>query len=209
MRESLNKGSSGPEADEARQFLEMAITEGSAKGLQDKALKILARSPDYVPALFIKSLGQEVNGDFKGAANSYETILKRYPLFAPASRRLALLYFGRLANDEQAYQRGLAARKAFPADAAIARIVGIVACRKGDFLKAAQVLNELPAASRDAEASYYLGLAQYRLNHKPESRDALERALALELSPPLAKDASRILAELKPKGATAPPSLSP
>ena len=49
----------------------------------------------------------------------------------------------------------------------------------------------------DAVLMYFLGLTQYKLKQRPESRQSLQRALDLHLRADLAVEARKILAELK------------
>jgi hypothetical protein len=51
--------------------------------------------------------------------------------------------------------------------------------------------------SGDAELVYYLGMTQYQLKDKAESKASLQRALALNLSGVQADDAKKKLIELK------------
>jgi hypothetical protein len=49
----------------------------------------------------------------------------------------------------------------------------------------------------DGQLFYYLGKADYQLKQKQESKDAFQRALALNLESDLAADAQKTLTELK------------
>ena len=49
----------------------------------------------------------------------------------------------------------------------------------------------------DAELMYYLGMAQYRLKNRAESKTDLQKALDLNVSGAEAAEAKRVLAELK------------
>ena len=51
--------------------------------------------------------------------------------------------------------------------------------------------------TNDPELYYYLGMAQYQLKQKPESKDALQQALKLNLQAKLADDARKTLLQLK------------
>ena len=57
--------------------------------------------------------------------------------------------------------------------------------------------NILDCCSRDAELMYNLGMVQYHLKNRVESKTSLQRALDLNLSGTQAVEARRILAELK------------
>jgi len=51
--------------------------------------------------------------------------------------------------------------------------------------------------TRDAELHYYPGMANYQLKQRTESREALQRALDLNLPMTLAGEANRVLKELR------------
>jgi tetratricopeptide (TPR) repeat protein len=190
-----------PKTEEANRFL-AAVAAGSdpskASQFAAEAQKILRTDPNYVPALMVTALTQEGQGKYDGAAQSYNQVLARYPLFVPATRNLGLLYFAHLEDDKKAYDLTSKAREAFPQDPDIAKALGILTYRKGDYLRASQLLKDSARASKsDAEILYYLGMAQYQLKAKTESKASLQQAMALNLQPKLAADAQRILTELK------------
>jgi len=188
-------------AAEAKRFL--ALTAASrdptqtAQAIADLQ-KTLAADPAYVPALFLSALAGEQQGKYKEAAGLYDRILARYPLFAPATRNLALLCAEHLGEDAKAYALAAKARESFPGDARLARALGILAYRQNDYPRSAQLLSETARkADSDAEALYYLGMAQYRLKQRAQSKETLQRALALNIPANLATEARRALAELK------------
>ncbi len=76
--------------------------------------------------------------------------------------------------------------------------MGLIVYRQGDYSQAAKLLQESARQKNgDAELMYYLGMAQYHLKNRVQSKTALQRALDLNLSGTLATDAKRVLAELK------------
>lgn len=90
------------------------------------------------------------------------------------------------------------ARAAFVGDPEVAKALGMIVYRQGNYSQAADLLQESARQiSQDPELQYYLGMAQYRLKHSAESKAALQRALDLNLSGSEAADAKRIIAELK------------
>ena len=80
----------------------------------------------------------------------------------------------------------------------LAKALGIIVYRQGDFTRSASLLEE-SARKRDGDAQvmYYWGMAQYRLKNGSGSKRALQLALDLNLPTELAKEARRVLAELK------------
>jgi Flp pilus assembly protein TadD len=132
------------------------------------------------------------------AGQTYEDVLKHYPDFAPAQKQLAILYAKDPNNDAKAYPLAVKARDAFPTDPDVARTLGIIVFRQGDYPRAANLLQESARQRNgDAELMYYLGMAQYHLKNRAESKTALQKALDLSLSGAPAVEAKRILAELK------------
>jgi tetratricopeptide (TPR) repeat protein len=189
-------------SEEAGRFLAMvpvaespAIT-ATAAAEAESALKA---DPTYVPALMVSGLDQKNRGNYKQAAQCYEKVLARFPLFAPATRNLAILCFERLGDDTRAYELATKARQTFRDDPVIARALGILAYRKQDYQKAVQLLREAGQRQNDdAEVLCYLGLAQYQLKARAECKASLQKALALKtIQPKMADEARRVLAELK------------
>jgi tetratricopeptide (TPR) repeat protein len=160
--------------------------------------KTPSSDPNYVPALVVLALAQEKSGNFKQAAQIYDQVLQRYPLFSPATLKLAILYFERLADDKKAYDLATKVYETYPHDPDLARTLGILVYRRGDYSRSAQLLKQSAQTRKDdAELLYYLGMAQYRLKARMESKAALQQSLALNVQAKLAEDARRILAELK------------
>ena len=86
----------------------------------------------------------------------------------------------------------------YPDDAPLGRALGVLAYRRGDYSRAAQLLQESSLTlTSDGELFFYLGMAQYQLKHMPQSKVALQHALTLKIQPKPADDARKVLAELK------------
>jgi tetratricopeptide (TPR) repeat protein len=190
-----------PRLDDAKRFVALvAAAKDSAPDMNAavSAEKVLGVEPNYVPALIVSALAQQGRGNYKQAAELYDRVLAQYPLFAPATRNLAILCCDRLGQDQKAYDLGIKARTSYPEDATLARSLGILMYRKADFSRAAQLLKQgIQARPTDGEALYFLGMAQYRLKSPTESKQSLRRALELNLTLQQAAEAKRILAELK------------
>jgi tetratricopeptide (TPR) repeat protein len=189
-------------SEEARRFLAMvpmAETPAITAAAAAEAERTLKADPTYAPALMVSGLDQEKRGNYRQAAQCYEKVLARFPLFTPATKNLAILCFERLGDDTRAYELATKARQTFRDDPAIARTLGILAYRKQDYPKAVQFLREAGQKQNDdAEVLYYLGLAQYQLKARAECMSSLQKALALKtIQPKMADEARRVLAELK------------
>jgi tetratricopeptide (TPR) repeat protein len=201
MQNALQAGSAFAQTNDARRFLAMTdLADKPAQALvaQAQVEAILKSTPDYMPALMVRAAIAEQKPDLALAEQTYEGVLKHYPDFAPAQKQLAILYAKDPANDAKAYPLAVKARAAFPSDPEVARTLGILVYRQGDYSRAATLLQESARQrSGDAELMYYLGMTQYHLKHNAESKTTLQRALNLNLTGNLAAEAKRVLAELK------------
>src|SRR6516164_2249827 len=76
------------------------------------------------------------------------------------------------------------------------KALGILNYRRAYYPQSAELLKEAAAKRKDdPEVLYYLGEVYHQLKEYPDCKGALERALTLNLSPGLADDAKRALAE--------------
>ena len=188
---------------EAVRFASMiasAVSPARTQAALSEARKILAAEPDYVPALMVSALAQELAKDFKGAKEIYDKVLALYPAFAPATRQLAILYADKLGDDKKAEELAVKARQMFQDDPELAYALGTISFRRGDHADAVRFL-KLSARKRDrhAETFFYLGLAEFQLKNTAESRLQLQRALQLNLPPQEASEAKRVLEQLSRK----------
>ncbi|HEX4644520.1 MAG TPA: tetratricopeptide repeat protein, partial [Verrucomicrobiae bacterium] len=204
LRGVLAAGKTSPEADQARRFLDLIALNASPSTDQssvDRVGQILKTDPANAPALMAMAAIDEKKSDLKGAIQCYETVLDRYSDFSPANRRLAILYSvysEDAANDAKAYKQAVKAREAFPDDPELARTLGILLYRQKDYARSVKMLKEsADKMTGDASLMYYLGMTQYQLNQRTESKKTLQRALDLNLPGKLAAEAQRVLKELK------------
>lgn len=152
--------------------------------------------PTYIPAIWFRGLKHERDGQPVAAQKAYQGVLARFPLFAPAHKRLAVL-FAAQGDLQRAFPHATKARELAPNDLEAAKILGVVAFKRGEFARAVQLLRESGRQRRsDAEVFYYLGMAHYRLKQVRESQEALRQAVDLKVAPPMADEANRVLAEL-------------
>jgi tetratricopeptide (TPR) repeat protein len=192
MRVALDSKIAFPYADDARLFL--SFVAGTPTDLEIQAA--LQQQPLNMPAVAAAGAMHERRGQLVLARKAYETLLDRFPLFVPAHKRLAVIYEAE-GNLARAGEHAIAARERAANDPETAKILGIVTFKRGEFARSAQLLREsVRQGYSDAELFYYLGMAHYRLKQLPESRDALRRSVMLNVSPPLAAEANRLLAEM-------------
>ena len=201
MLNALQAGLAAPQSDEAGRFLDLiALSTNSTQAVaaESRIEEILKSDSNYVPALMVIATINEQKTNFLAAEQAYEKALSHYPDFAPAQRKLAVLYAEDSSNAERAYELATNARKLFPNDSELGKALGIIVFRQGDYARASSLLNGSAAErNADAELFYYLGASQYRLKNRAEGKVSLQRALSMNLSGNLAADARQLLAELK------------
>jgi Flp pilus assembly protein TadD len=179
-------------------LLDAVNSEAAVKAAAAQARQILQNEPHYVPALMVAGVADEWAGDYKGAQDAYNQALAALPMFAPAERQLVILDARHFQNDAAGYTLAEKARAAYPDDPEVAKSLGILSYYQGNFSRSAEVLQEcIEEGQNSAEVYYYLGMAYYGLKENGQSKPALEKALALNVSGRLADEARRTLAQLK------------
>jgi len=201
MQKVLQTGATFARSEEARRFLALSPLWNQPEKAQQTAAQIqeiLKADPNYVPALMAAVAIYQQQGNVNGAKLACEKTLARFPSFAPANKLLAALYAERLADYQHAYEPALKAREAYPDDPEVAKTLGIVVYRRGDFKRAAQLLKESAGKrATDADLFYYLGMAHYQLKESTESKQALRQAVALNAGAKFVEEANKVLAELQ------------
>ena len=201
-KRALGLNGAFPRADEATQFLELlALSRNAADAARAevKVREIVRKAPDLVPALMVTALIEEHARRYPEAKQIYqERILKLNPGFAPAWRKVAFLCAWHLEDEPCAFDAGMKAREVFSDDPDLAKLLGEIAFRRKDYLRAAQLLSESARSKApDAELLYRLGVAHLQLKQTEQGKRALQRALTLNPGSAVAADVNRALAELK------------
>ncbi len=187
MRSALQTGTASK--DDATRFLALL----DAYNNPGRNASVDASDAKYVPALMVTAARQPDK-----ARAVYEQILAKNPLFVPASRDLAVLLTHENSDDAKAYALAVKAREAFPDDADVARSLGILSYRKGEYRRAVELLKEAQQKrAEDGESCFYLGMAYYKLNQPDVAKTALKEALDHKLDQKLSDEATKLLAELK------------
>ena len=128
------------------------------------------------------------------ARDHYEFVLGKYPQFIMGLKRLAALYADRLENDTKALELATKGRESAREDPDLAKLLGQVNYRRGDFRSATRFLTEtLRTYSQDADVLFYLGLAQAQLREEANAEANLTRALELNPNHALAGKAKEVL----------------
>ena len=201
MQRVLAAAPDSGKSSDAKLFLAMTALDEEGVGLvaaESEIERALKTNPNYVPALMAKAGIFRQHGESKAAATTYTEVLRRFPDFAPAQKRLASLYLETLDKRDEAYDLAVKARRTLPDDPELAQILAELSYQRKEFAYAVQLLRQ-SAEKRplDAKYLYYLGMSHLKANQKSQSREALDQALAAGLQDPLAADARRVLIELE------------
>jgi tetratricopeptide (TPR) repeat protein len=203
MQKVLKIGPESPQSKDAKSFLSITAADQSPQELaaaEPEVQKILETDPNYLPALVAKADLQVRHGNSKTATNSYADILRRYPDFAPAQKRLASLYAENPETLGKAYDLAMKARQNLPDDPELSKILAEISYKRKEFAYAIHLFQETGRRTAlDPKSLYYLGMSQWQATQKTQGRQSLEQALGAGLPEPLAAEARRVLAESVPK----------
>ena len=201
MHDALLSNPAFAHAPETRQFLDLlSLASDPAKAAEaaGKIQQLLKADPNNIPALMASAAAAEQRAEISAANDTLEQVLQRYPDFTPAIKKLAGHYSETPGKEQRAYELAVKAREALPKDAEVAKTLGIISYRRGDFQGAARLLNQSAQnETTDGKTFYYLGMAQHQLKQAKASKSALQKALNLNLPSQLAEEAKRVLAQTK------------
>lgn len=201
MQQAVQLGLEASKAGEAKRFLvlcNLCNNPSQASAAVPDIQAAMQADPTYGPALVAAALLQEQQPDVVAARKAWEAVLGALPQFVLATKHLASLYAQAPADYQKAYDLALKARAAFPDDPEVAKTLGTIAYQRRDYAGAVQLLNtSVRRRANDAELFYYLGMAHYQLRQPRESKAALQKALELNLSSPLAAEAKKTLATMQ------------
>jgi tetratricopeptide (TPR) repeat protein len=199
MRRVVNGPPASPEGGEAVLFLSMAPLDSDdtvPANAENEVTKALAAQPDYVPALMAKAAIRLQKGDTAEASGIYNSILQKWPDFAPAQKRLASIYVNESANAGKAYELASKARRSLVDDPDLAKTLGTLSFQRKEYARAVQFLQESETKKAlDGKSLFFLGMAQVQLGHKAEAKEILDRALASGIPGDLAQKAQRAISE--------------
>jgi tetratricopeptide (TPR) repeat protein len=201
MQKVLTNNPDSAQAADAKKFLALTALDENSKELmasEGEVQKELDSNPQYTPALMVRAGLLAQRGQVKPAVDIYTDILRRWPDFAPAQKRLATLYAQDPSTIAAAYDLATKARKTLPDDPELAELLGRLSYEKKEYPRAVQLLEE-SARKRPLSANslFYLGMSQLQAKQTGEARGALNRALAGGLQEPLATEAKRALADIQ------------
>src|SRR5437764_1970045 len=193
-----------PKLLEAALFLSMAALDSDdaiPANAENEVTKALVAQPDYMPALMAKASIRLQAGDTAEASGIYNSILQKWPDFAPAQKRLASIYVNQPANAGKAYELASKARRTLVNDPDLAKTLGTLSFQRKEYARAVQSLQESDAKKPlGGESLFMLGMAHLKLGHKADARKVLDRAVAEGIPDDLAKQAKDAMVELDKAG---------
>jgi tetratricopeptide (TPR) repeat protein len=197
LQKALQPGSDFPQKVEARQRLSILTIDMQKPTDEARAqLESFLRQQPKDPAALARLADlQRQDGAVDQAIGTYQKAIDADPFFAPASRGLAILFAQRPADESKAYDLAVKARQAFPKDAELAKTLGILNFGRGLYSQSLDLLTQAAATrNEDAEVQFYLGKTYQELKKWDACKAALQRAVALHLSPKFTDDAQSRLA---------------
>jgi Flp pilus assembly protein TadD len=201
MQRVLTAAPDSSQSSDAKSFLEMTALarEGADPAAAEPEVgKVLKANPNDVPALMAHAEILLQRDESEAAATTYSEVLRRFPDFAPAQKRLASLYAQDPEKRDEAYDLVVKARKTLPDDPELAQILAELSYQRKEFAYAVQLLRtSSEQRPLDAKYLYYLGMSHWKADEKLQSREALRQALAAGLPDPLASEAKSVLADLE------------
>jgi uncharacterized protein HemY len=166
-------------------------------GAENEVTKALGAQPDYVPALMAKAVIRLQKGDTAEASAIYNSILQKWPDFAPAQKRLAAIYANEPANANKAYELANKARRSLVDDPDLAKTLGALSFQRKEYARAVQFFQESEAKKAlEGKSLFMLGMAHLQLGHKAEAKKILDRALTSGIPDDLAKQVKDAIVEL-------------
>jgi len=199
MQNVLTNNPDSADAADGKKFLALTALSDNPNDLlaaESEIQKELHSNPEFVPALMAQAALDTNQGQIKRATEAYDNILRRWPEFALAQKRLAALYAQDTSRLAAAYELAAKARKTLSDDPGLTELLGRLSYEKKEYPRAVQLLQET-ARQRplDANSLFYLGMSQLEARQTTEACGALNQALAGGLQEPLATEAKRALAD--------------
>jgi tetratricopeptide (TPR) repeat protein len=201
MQRVLTAGTDSSQAGDAKKFLAFTALDESPKELAAAETGVqneLKSNPQYVPALMAQAALDAQHGQVNRATETYSAILRRWPEFAAAQKRLATLDAQDPSNVTAAYDLATKARKTLSDDPELAELLGRLSYEKKEYPRAIQLFHESARKKAlDADSLFYLGMSQLQARQKTEAQGVLNQALVAGLQEPRASEAKRALADLQ------------
>lgn len=189
--------------DSARAEVQLKLIDycqnGNPVPLSAEAKQLLAATqPGELLADYLKARSRAVEGDADGAVSGLDELLKKYPQFLPAKRTLAMMLADRPDGADRAEKLAREVRQVDVNDPEMAKVLGQVAFSRKDYRYAGDMLQE---ASRnlgsDGELFLLLGRSRAETKQVADARQAINKALSLQLTDAQKRAAQKLLQQLK------------
>jgi tetratricopeptide (TPR) repeat protein len=142
---------------------------------------LLEKNPDDEAALLQKATILQNAGDFAGAAEAYENLVRVNPRLGAAYNNLAYLYAEHLGNLDRAFDLAQQARQLLSSNPHVADTLGWIFFKRKEYDRALPLLIESAQNLPDKpEVLYHLGMTHYMMGQEEAARSAMAGALALE-----------------------------
>lgn len=183
---------------EARvQLVSLYTKQGRTAEARQNAEVLVTNHPDFLNGYILLGGLYEQEGNIQQAQKTYEEALQRNEDFAPAMNNLAWLYCENGGNLDMALSLAQRAKAKLPNEPSISDTLAWIQYRKNLYTSAGSILESLTQQSpKNATYLYHLGMTRWKEGRPVEARQALERALQLNISPRDAEQAKRTLAAL-------------
>ncbi|MCF8154363.1 MAG: PEP-CTERM system TPR-repeat protein PrsT [Rhodoferax sp.] len=152
------------------------------------ALKVLAVSPDHLPAVLLASSAELQSGDVQMADIRLRQLLKLYPTSVPALQMHASAQFQqrKISEAQETIRRGLGI---VPSDAILLALRAEIEVRSGALNKAAATLETLVSSHpNDAPSLLRLSELKFRQGNKQAATALLDKAVELGREDPMVRD---------------------
>lgn len=158
---------------------------------------ITRRDPRSIGARTMIGVILEAQGKREEAKKTYETLVADVPAAPVAANNLAFLYADDGQNLDTALQLASTAKKLLPESPEVDDTLGWVYYKKNLASLAIPPLEDsLKKRPSDPSVLYHLGMSYAKVGDNAKSRDALQRALKLNLRPPYVASAQQTLTSL-------------
>jgi putative PEP-CTERM system TPR-repeat lipoprotein len=174
------------------------VSQNKLADAQQEFEAVAAKQPKSVAAHTFVAMALQVQGKVPDAQKRYEQVLAIDPRAPVAANNLAMIYLEQGTNLDTALQLAQTAKSGLPDRPEINDTLGWIYYKKGlASMAVGPLLQAADKAPKDATIQFHAGMALAKAGNKPEARQKLEAALALDAKFAGADEARQTLASLK------------